>query len=90
MVKQRIEIIPDNHSNSQIVHCHPLCCAANPPTSGPNTGPDTAAIPQIAIAYALFDGLYISESEAPPVAKTGEPKKPVRNRNASNIPKLVA
>ena len=27
---------------------------------------------------------------APPLARTGEPMKPVRNRNARSIPKLVA
>jgi len=49
-----------------------------------------AAIPQIAIAYARLRGAYMSDREAPPVARTGEPKKPVKNRKASNMPKLVA
>lgn len=88
-ITMTIKAKPDSQRSSQIGHCQPLCCAANPPTSGPRTGPQIAARPQTAMAYALLDGLYISEREAPPVARTGDPKNPVKNRNARSIPKFL-
>lgn len=87
-----------SHINSHIGHVQgavnpPVIgpySTAKPPISGPKVGPQTAAMPQIDMAYALLAGLQISAREAPPVAKTGEPKKPLKNRKARNMPKLVA
>ena len=90
---------PLSHISTQIGHVQwaeklPLSrgpnCAAKLPTTGPRTGPHTALIPQMDMAYARFDGLQMSARVAPPVAKTGEPKKPVRKRKARSIPKLLA
>lgn len=80
---------PLSHINSQMVQVHPLAEAAKPPTSGPRVGPQMAAIPYIAIAYARFLGENMSASDAPPVANTGDPKKPVRKRNAKSMPMLT-
>ena len=81
---------PDSHMSSQIVHVQPSAITANPPIKGPTTGPQTAPIPQIARPYACFCGRYMSAMVAPPVASAGEPKNPVRKRNANSMPKLVA
>ena len=81
---------PDTHISSQTVQVQPSACAAKPPTSGPRTSPQTALILQIAKPYACFFGGYISEMEAPPVARAGEPNKPVKNRKARSMPKFVA
>jgi len=81
---------PESQRSSQIGHFQPLCCAAKPPIKGPKTGPQIAASPQTAMAYALFAGRYISPKDAPPVARTGEPKNPVKNRNARSMPKFLA
>lgn len=35
-------------------------------------------------------GAYMSAMEAPPVARTGLPMKPVRKRNARSMPKFLA
>lgn len=56
----------------------------------PSVGPQTAAMPQMATEYARFLGAQISASDAPPVARTGEPKNPVMNRKARSIPKFEA
>lgn len=42
------------------------------------------------IAYARLEGMYISASDAPPVANTGLPMNPVMKRNARSIPKFSA
>ncbi len=81
---------PESHISSQMVHVQPFDSAANPPITGPNVGPATAACPQIAMAYARLERAYISPRLAPPVAKTGLPKKPVRNRKARSMPKFFA
>ena len=49
----------------------------------------TAATPHIPIPYARFRDRYMSAILAPPVARDGEPTKPVINRNARSMPKLV-
>lgn len=56
--------------------------------SHPVEGPKTAATPQSEMAYALLAGTQISAIVAPPVARTGDPKKPVTNRMARSMPKL--
>jgi hypothetical protein len=65
---------PESHTSSNMVHVQPFASAAKPPIRGPRVGPDTAACPKVAIAYARFDGAYMSPRLAPPVAKTGDPK----------------
>jgi phage protein D len=88
--KRKIRQKPESHMSSQIVHVQPLASTAKPPTSGPSTGPQTAPIPQTARPYACFWGRYISAIVAPPVASAGDPKNPVKNRNARSMPKLTA
>lgn len=80
---------PESHMSSQMVHVQPLPVTAKPPIRGPIVGPHTAAIPQIHIAYARFLGVYMSAIDAPPVARLGDPNRPVRNRKARSIPKLA-
>ena len=81
---------PESHMSSQIVHFQPSFSAAKPPTRGPRAGPQTAAMPHTAIPYTCLLGAYMSAIEAPPVARTGLPMKPVRKRNAKSIPKFLA
>jgi hypothetical protein len=80
---------PESHMSSQIVQVQLRACTANPPTRGPSTGPATAPTPQTANPYACFWGRYMSAMVAPPVARAGEPKKPVRKRKARSMPKLT-
>lgn len=47
---------------------------------GPMIGPRTAPVDHTPIAYGSLLGRKISPIEAPPVARIGEPKKPVRKR----------
>jgi hypothetical protein len=81
---------PECHISSQIINAQPLDSAARPPIRGPIVGPATAACPHIAIAYAFSDGAYMSLRLALLVAKTGLPKKLVRNRKAKSMPKFFA
>ena len=47
-------------------------------------------MPQIPMPYARFCGRYMSPILAPPVARTGEPTKPVMKRKARSMPKFTA
>jgi hypothetical protein len=42
------------------------------------------------MAYARFAGDQMSAIEAPPVARIGDPKNPVKKRKARSIPKFSA
>lgn len=53
--------------------------------SGPNTGPSIPHTPKILIQYEISIGEYISMIVAPPVARTGPPKNPVKNRKIRSI-----
>ena len=48
-----------SHVSSQTCHDHPSICAAKPPTSGPNTNPQTAIMPSVPIPYACLCGVNI-------------------------------
>ena len=81
---------PDSQTSSQIVQVQPLFSAAKPPIRGPRMGPSAAAMPQTLMPYATFSGAYMSAMEAPPVARAGLPKNPVRKRKARSMPKFLA
>src|SRR5712691_4328378 len=79
-----------NQNSSHIVHLQPFTCTAKLPTMGPVAGAHAATALQIVIPYTRFLGLYMSAADAPPVAREGEPTKPVMKRNAMSMPKLLA
>lgn len=55
----------------------------------PRIGPQTAPTLHTPIAYGTFLGVNRSAIDAPPVARMGEPTKPVRNRKMRMQVKLV-
>ena len=84
--KSKTKVAEESHMSSQIVHRQPSKRAEKLPSSGPRLGAHVANTPQRVIPYARFFGAYRSAMVAPPVARIGEPKNPVRNRNAISIP----
>src|SRR6266850_3285592 len=88
--KRKTRVNPLNHNSSHIVHLQPLKCVAKLPTMEPVTGAHAAQALHSVMPYIRFLGLYMSATVAPPVARTGEPMKPVMNRNARSMPKFVA
>ncbi|SRR5229473_3074729 len=87
--KRRIVVKLPNHISSHIVHLQVSAWAAKPPAMGAVEGAHTAKAPQSAMPYTRFLGLYMSAMVAPPVARDGEPTKPVMKRNAMSMPKFV-
>jgi hypothetical protein len=84
--KSSTSVAAESHMSSQIVQRQLSKCAEKLPSSGPRLGADAANTPQTVIPYARFLGEYRSATVAPPVARIGEPNKPVRNRKAISIP----
>ena len=83
--KSTINTTAHSHVSSQIVQRRPFAWEAKPPTSGPNTGPSTPEAPKMPIQYASSTGGYMFVIVAPPVARTGPPKNPNRNRKTRSI-----
>lgn len=67
-----------------------LCISDKTTDKGTHGKEDMAEAPQMVRPYARFLGASMSVIVAPPVARTGDPTKPVINRNTKSLPKLVA
>src|SRR5882757_8465608 len=87
--KRRIVVKLPNHISIHIVHLQLSAWATKPPAMGAVAGAHTAKVPQSVMPYTRFLGLYKSPIVAPPVARIGEPTKPVMKRNARSMPKFV-
>lgn len=74
--KSRSQLKLHRISSSYIDHLQVLSGTENPAKSGPSAGPASAAPPQKIRPYGIFGNDKISAAEAPPVARTGPPRKP--------------
>ena len=88
--KRKTQVKLDNQNSSHIDHLQPFTCTAKLPTMGAVAGAVAAKALQIVMPYTRFLGVYMSAADAPPVARDGEPTKPVMKRNAMSMPKLFA
>lgn len=80
---RRIVTNPEIHNNSYMVHCQPFAWAAKLPMTGPTPGATKAGKTQTLNAMGKCFWVYISARVAPPVARTGDPKKAVMNRRST-------
>ena len=81
------KIAPENIKDTHIVHFHPLCSAAKPPTIGPMTGPKNGATQNKAIAIDMSMGELPQISEMVPPARDigGDAIKPAKNLNTRMV-----
>lgn len=72
-----------------MLHRQPLTIAGNDPRTGPKTGPLQAPRAHTPIISASVEVGHRSLMLAPPVARAGEPRTPVRKRKTRMQAKLL-
>jgi hypothetical protein len=90
IVNIRTSVIPANHRSTQKVYRQSSFNSRNPDITGPNAGPANVIIENRAIAFPLSTGPQISASTTGALGSGALANVPVRNRPASNAPKLFA